>query len=129
MSGTEVLLNNNAVAQGIVVLDNNGTNAFGNQSDSLGLTDLQLRASPVATSIATTQRLASAFRKTDASQISAGKKSVSFANSGTANATITSANTVLKPGEIINFVAPSNDTLAAIQYVATGTELLIAVVE
>jgi hypothetical protein len=60
--------------------------------------------------------------------IAAGAYSVSFASVGTANATIGSGLTTLKPNETINFDAGGiNNTLASIAYdsSAVGAELLI----
>jgi hypothetical protein len=56
--------------------------------------------------------------------ITAGKRSASFSNVGTTNATIKGV--TLKPGETVNFDAGAiNNTLDAIAYDATGSELLI----
>lgn len=58
--------------------------------------------------------------------ISAGRYSISFANVGTANATV--GGITLKPGETMNFDAGAiNNTLAAVTYSTTtaGAELLI----
>ena len=64
------------------------------------------------------------IRATNAGTVTAGKNSVSFGNVGAANATVKGV--TLKPGETINFDAGAiNNTLDAIAYDATGTELLI----
>ena len=60
------------------------------------------------------------------SSVAAGAYAVSFANVGTANATIGSGLTTLKPGETINFDAGGiNNVLNSIAYNGTVTELLI----
>jgi hypothetical protein len=68
-------------------------------------------------------RTASMLRSTTSGAIAAGAKSVSFVNTGSANATVAGA--VLKPTEAVRFTTEGSDTLAAIAYNATGTELLI----
>jgi hypothetical protein len=63
-------------------------------------------------------------RSSTSGTITAGKRSVSFRNAGSANATVLGAN--LLPGETVNFDAGSlKDTLSAITYNGTGTDLLI----
>lgn len=53
-----------------------------------------------------------------------GARSVSFFNAGATNATVLGA--ILKPGEMVTFSAEStSDTLTAIAYDGTGTDLLI----
>ena len=58
--------------------------------------------------------------------IAVGAVSVSIANVGNADGTVTGAATILKKGEVIS-ISPEhiNDDLAAIVYNATGTEFLI----
>jgi hypothetical protein len=69
-------------------------------------------------------RTSNILRTTTTGTIAAGAYSVSFANTNTVNATVKTV--ILKPGETINFDAGAmNNTLDAIPYVATGTELLI----
>jgi hypothetical protein len=69
-------------------------------------------------------RTTNILRPTTSGTITAGKRSASFSNVGTANATIKGV--VLKPGETVNFDAGAiNNTLDAIAYDATGSELLI----
>ena len=64
-------------------------------------------------------------RPTSATTIVAGAFEVSVANVGAANGTLLGA--VLKPGEAVDFRAPTqNDTLSAIALDATGTEFLVA---
>lgn len=53
----------------------------------------------------------------------AGAKSVSFANIGSANGSV--ATVAIIPGEVNTFVAPDKDTLPAITYDATGTSFKI----
>lgn len=63
-------------------------------------------------------------RSSTAGTVTAGKRSVSIRNAGSANGTVLGAN--LLPGEIVNFDAGSlKDTLGAIAYDGTGTDLLI----
>lgn len=53
-----------------------------------------------------------------------GARSVSFFNAGATNGTVLGA--ILKPGEMVTFSAEStSDTLTAIAYDGTGTDLLI----
>jgi hypothetical protein len=69
-------------------------------------------------------RVTNILRVTNAGTITAGKYSTSFANVGSANATVKGV--VVKAGETINFDAGTlNNILDAIAYDATGTELLI----
>jgi len=69
-------------------------------------------------------RTSNILRTTTTGTIAAGAYSVSFANTSTVDATVKTV--ILKPGETINFDAGAmNNTLDAIPYVATGTELLI----
>lgn len=66
-------------------------------------------------------------RPTAAGTVAAGANSVSIANVGTGNGTVKA--TTLKPGETVSFDAGAvNNTLDAIDYVATGTEFLIITV-
>ena len=69
-------------------------------------------------------RTANIKRSDSSGTVAAGTFSVSIANTGSANATVNFI--PLKPGETINFDAGTlNNTLNAIPYNATGTELLI----
>ena len=69
-------------------------------------------------------RVTNILRVSTTGTITAGKYSASFANVGAANATVKGV--VVKAGETINFDAGTlNNTLDAIAYDATGTELLI----
>ena len=69
-------------------------------------------------------RVTNILRVTNAGTITAGKYSASFANVGSANATVKGV--VVKAGETINFDAGTlNNILDVIAYDATGTELLI----
>lgn len=64
------------------------------------------------------------MRTSTSGTIAAGQFSVSFGNVGSANATVKGV--TIKPGETINFDAGAlNNTLDAIAYNGTGTELLI----
>lgn len=62
-------------------------------------------------------------RVTNASNITAGKFSVSVTNTGVANGTLLGV--TLKPNETVEFSAQNGNNLSAIAYVATGTEFLI----
>ena len=74
--------------------------------------------------VAVSNRTPTMIRTTTSGTIIAGKRSVSFRNAGTINATVLGAS--LLPGETVNFDAGSlKDTLAAIGYDANGTDLLI----
>ena len=69
-------------------------------------------------------RTTNILRPTTSGTVTAGKRSASFSNVGTANATIKGV--TVKPGETVNFDAGAiNNTLDAIAYDATGSELLI----
>jgi hypothetical protein len=64
------------------------------------------------------------FRTSASGTVTAGKRSVSIRNAGSANGVVLGAN--LLPGETVNFDAASlKDTLGAITYDGTGTDLLI----
>lgn len=64
------------------------------------------------------------LRATGAGSVAIGKRAVSVSNVGSANGTV--LGTTIKPGETINIDAGSErDTLAAVAYDGTGTELLI----
>jgi hypothetical protein len=66
-------------------------------------------------------------RPAAAGTVAAGANSVSIANVGAANGTVKGV--TLKPGETITFDAGAiNNTLDAIDYIATGTEFLIITV-
>ncbi len=62
-------------------------------------------------------------RVTNTGTVASGLLRVSFANAGTANATV--LGTILKPGETVDLGGLPNRTLPALAYAATGTELLI----
>jgi hypothetical protein len=68
------------------------------------------------------------IRPSGSGSIPAGANSVSIANVGSANGTVKA--TTLKQGEVINLDAGAiNNTLDDIDYDATGTEFLIAIVK
>lgn len=63
-------------------------------------------------------------RVTSSGTISAGKKSISIYNSGLADATVLTV--IVKPGETYTWSTNiKGETLAAVAYNATGTELVI----
>jgi hypothetical protein len=67
------------------------------------------------------------LRASAVGSVTAGKRSASFFNAGAINATVLGA--ALKPGEMVNFSAEStSDSLSAIAYDATGSDLLIATI-
>jgi hypothetical protein len=70
-------------------------------------------------------RVTNMLRSTTTGTITAGKYSASFANmSATVNATVKGI--TIKPGEVVNFDAGTlNNTLDAIAYDGTGSDLLI----
>lgn len=89
-----------------------------------GITDLLTAITGITININPEARVTNVIRVTSAGAITAGKYSASFANVGTGNATVKGV--TLKPNEIINFDAGAlNNTLDAIAYDGTGTELLI----
>lgn len=85
----------------------------------------EVTAASINTKLAGDVLTTTLVRRTDAtgSPIAAGAKYVSFYNAGTMDATV--LETVLKKGESIDFPTTMNDTLPAISYDATGTELVI----
>jgi len=85
------------------------------------LNDILLQVTSINTP---TVRTPAMFRTSAAGAVTAGKRSVSIRNAGAANGTVLGAN--LLPGEVVNFDAASlKDTLGAITYNGTGTDLLI----
>ena len=70
-------------------------------------------------------------RETANNTVAAGAFSVSFANVGTADAgiggdnSVPTAGTVLAPGETVTFSGSGKDTLAAIDYQASATAILL----
>lgn len=89
-----------------------------------GITDVISAITGVTININPEVRVTNVLRNNAGGTITAGKYSASFANTGAADATV--KGTVLKPGETINFDAGAlNNTLDAIDYDGTGTELLI----
>jgi len=99
------------------------------------LTDDELRAAPLDVNMtaddpipvtlpAKTSLTAAVTASTTTGNTTAGARMVSFQNTGTANATV--AGGTLPPGQTLTFEAPSDATIGAISYVATGTTLLIA---
>lgn len=90
----------------------------------LGLDKILSTITGTASYLAPQARVTNILRVSTAGTITAGKYSASFANVGSANATVKGV--VVKAGETINFDASAlNNTLDVIVYDATGTELLI----
>ena len=94
-----------------------------------GLDALLTAFSGSGTSYLAPQSKVTAVRRvTNAGPIADGAASISIANVGLANGTVKGA--TIKPGETVTFSAGAiNNTLDAIDYVATGTEFLIITVE
>jgi hypothetical protein len=89
-----------------------------------GITDVLTAITGITINVDPEAKTTTIIRATAAGTVTAGKNSVSFGNVGAANATVKGV--TLKPGETINFDAGAiNNTLDAIAYDATGTELLI----
>jgi hypothetical protein len=89
-----------------------------------GITDVLTAITGITINVDPEAKTTNIVRSSAAGTVSVGKFSASFANVGTANATVKGV--TIKPGETINFDAGAmNNTLDAIDYVATGTELLI----
>lgn len=89
-----------------------------------GITDVIAAISGTSIVINPQVKTANIKRSNSTGTIVAGTFSASIANTGLANATVNFI--TLKPGETINFDAGAlNNTLNAIDYDATGTELLI----
>ena len=91
-----------------------------------GLTNL-ISAITSGISITPEPKVTTVARPTTSGAIADGAASVSIANVGLANGTVKGV--TLKPGETVTFSAGAvNNTLDAIDYVATGTEFLIITV-
>lgn len=89
-----------------------------------GITDVLTAITGITINVDPEAKTTNIVRSSAAGTVSAGKFSASFANVGTANARVKGV--TIKPGETINFDAGAmNNTLDAIAYDATGTELLI----
>lgn len=89
-----------------------------------GITDVIAAITGVTININPEAKVTNIVRAAGAGSVSVGKFSASFANVGAANATVKAV--IIKPGETINFDAGAlNNTLDAIDYDGTGTELLI----
>lgn len=89
-----------------------------------GIADVITAITGVTVNINPEARVTNILRDSGAGTVTAGKFSASFANVGTGDATV--KGTILKPKETINFDAGAlNNTLDAIDYDGTGTELLI----
>ncbi len=77
--------------------------------------------------IAPQSKVTTVVRVTNAGAVAVGAASISIANVGLANGTVKGV--TIKPGETVTFSAGAiNNTLDAIDYVATGTEFLIITV-
>jgi hypothetical protein len=70
-----------------------------------------------------TQRTPTITIAAGSGSVAAGAKSVALLNNGAADATILGQ--TIPPGTSVAFNAPNNDTLAAIAYNGTGTQLII----
>ena len=93
-----------------------------------GITDLLTAITGITINVDPEAKSTYILRATANGTIAAGANSVSFANVGSADALIKAV--VLKPGETVNFDAGSiNNTLDAIDYDGTGTELLIIYIQ
>ena len=85
------------------------------------LNDILLQVTSINTP---TVRTPAMFRTSASGSVTAGKRSVSIRNAGAADGVVLGA--AILPGEIVNFDAGSlKDTLGAITYNGTGTDLLI----
>ena len=92
--------------------------------DTPGNAPLGTVANPLKTSlvgVAGVQRTPSASKVTNAGAIAAGAMSVAFVVTGAASATV--AGVVWSPGQGASWSEDSNDTLGAIAYDATGSEI------
>ena len=89
-----------------------------------GLDKLLSTISGTGTYLTPKARITNILRTTSNGTIAAGKYSVSFANVGSDDSVVKGV--IIKSGETINFDAGTlNNTLDAIAYDATGTDLLI----
>ena len=89
-----------------------------------GIADVIAAITGVSININPEAKTTNIVRTSASGTVSAGNFSASFANVGAANGTVKGV--TIKPGETINFDAGAlNNTLDAIAYDGTGTELLI----
>lgn len=89
-----------------------------------GITDVLTAITGITINVDPEAKTTNIVRSSAAGTVSAGKFSASFANVGAANATVKGV--TIKPGETINFDAGAlNNTLDAIDYDGTGSDLLI----
>lgn len=91
----------------------------------LGLDSILSAFSGSGSYLAPQTRVTNILRSSTSGTLTAGKYSASFANmSSSVNATVKGV--TLKPGEVVNFDAGTlNNTLDAISYDGTGSDLLI----
>ena len=96
----------------------------GLEQNKLELAQVVATLNSITAMLAPTVKTATIERRSNSGTIPATVKSASIANVGSVDGTVNGI--TLKPGEIINFDAGVlNNTLAAINYNGTGTELLI----
>lgn len=89
-----------------------------------GLTDTQLRATPVPVSFSGSVKTPGLLVATAAGSVAAGAVEVSFLVTSATPVTVLGAS--LAQGEYVNYKAPVGSTLAAIAYDATGGTLKIS---
>lgn len=89
-----------------------------------GLTDTQLRATPVPVSFASSVKTPGLLIATAAGSVAAGAVEVSFLVTSATPVTVLGVS--LAQGEYVNYKAPLGSTLAAIAYNATGGTLKIS---
>lgn len=89
-----------------------------------GITSVLTAITGITINVDPEAKVTNVLRSSTTGTIAAGAFSASFGNVGAANATVKGV--TIKPGETINFDAGAmNNTLDAIAYNGTGTELLI----
>jgi len=89
-----------------------------------GITDVLTAITGITINVDPEAKVTNVVRTSTTGTIAAGAFSASFGNVGAANGTVKGV--TIKPGETINFDAGAmNNTLDAIAYNGTGTELLI----
>ena len=114
MPATAVTVNNLPVVLGQALMAN-----------SLAVT-IASDQSAIPVTFPTAVRTPSVTRETTPGATLAGVRSITFANTGSANGLV--LGTIIKSGETVSFSAGDGDTFGIITYDGTGTELLITIV-
>ena len=123
----EITIKNNTntlVTSSSTIVTNTNNTATNTNATAVNTAAISVDTGNIATNTAGVVRTPTMIRTSTSGTIAAGKRSVSISNAGNANASVLGAN--LLPGEVVNFDAGAlKDTLGAITYNGTGTDLLI----